>query len=48
GYPPFTDLIVVEFTAMSSEVAMDTAGRCREYLMSAGLPDAEKIFEPML
>lgn len=48
GYPPFTDLIVVEFTATEEAVAIDTASRCRDYLISAGLPEAEKIFEPVL
>lgn len=46
GYPPFTDLIAVEFTAGNEDLAQESAACCRKYLMDAELPEAEKIFEP--
>lgn len=45
-YPPYTDLIAAEFTSEDEKTAMDTAGECRDYLVRAGLPGAEKIFAP--
>ena len=48
GYPPFTDLIVAEFTSETEETALEQADRCREYLINAGLPEADKIFRPRI
>ena len=45
-YPPFTDLIVAEFTSDDEQKAMDTAEECRNYLVRAGLPGSDKIFAP--
>ena len=46
NYPPFTDLIAAEFTSDKEETAINTAEECRNYLIRAGLPEAEKIFAP--
>lgn len=45
-YPPFTDLIAAEFTSGDEQQAQDAADECRNYLIRAGLPGAEKIFAP--
>jgi len=46
NYPPFTDLIAAEFTSDKEETAINAAEECRNYLIRAGLPEAEKIFAP--
>lgn len=48
NYPPYTDLIAVEFTADNEEIAQYSAKKCREYLIKAKLDGAENIFEPRL
>ncbi|MGI6177631.1 MAG: replication restart helicase PriA [Eubacterium sp.] len=45
-YPPFTDLIVVEFTSSSEETALAQAGECMKYLLRAGISGNDTIFEP--
>ena len=45
-YPPFSDLIVADFTSESEAEAVETAEECRRYLIRIGLPNAEKIFAP--
>lgn len=47
-YPPFSDLIVAEFTAENEDIARYSADQCREYLIRAGLPNAESIFAPKI
>ena len=47
-YPPYTDLIAVEFTSQNEEIAENAARDCRNYLIKAGLERAENIFEPRL
>ena len=47
-YPPFTDLIAAEFTSEDEETAIKEAGRCRDYMIRAGLPGAEGIFLPQV
>lgn len=47
-YPPYTDLIAVEFTSQNEEIAENAARNCRNYLIKAGLERAENIFEPRL
>ena len=47
NYPPFTDLIMVEFTATDEALAVNTASACREYLQRCRLEDGkETIFDP--
>lgn len=48
NYPPFSDLIAAEFTAGTEELASSQADRCKDYLVRAGLPGAERIFAPKL
>ena len=45
-YPPFTDIIVAEFTSDKEETAVNMADECRAYLIRAGLPESDKIFAP--
>lgn len=48
-YPPFTDLILVEFTSEKEEEALETAEACKDYLLSLGLQkEKENIFSPKL
>lgn len=48
-YPPFTDLIMVEFTSKDEQLAMDAADACRMYLSKCPIEhDAEQIFAPKL
>ncbi|MBQ3281364.1 MAG: primosomal protein N' [Eubacterium sp.] len=47
-YPPFTDLIAAEFTSDDEQKAIDAAEECRNYLIRAGLPAADRIFAPRL
>lgn len=47
SYPPFTDLIMVEFTSSDEKLAMSVAADCRKYLHLCNLEDGhETIFEP--
>ena len=48
NYPPYSDLISVEFTSKDGEKALMRATNCMEYLKKAGLPNAENIFPPKL
>ena len=48
SYPPYSDLISVEFTSKDGDKALNRAAVCMEYLKKAGLPDAENIFPPQL
>ena len=48
-YPPFTDLILVEFTSEDERLAMITAEECRNYLLGSPIDnDANQIFAPKL
>ncbi|MGN0658600.1 MAG: primosomal protein N' [Emergencia sp.] len=48
-YPPFSDLILVEFTCEQEETAYAAAERCRDYLIRCRVePDGEHIFSPKL
>ena len=47
-YPPFTDIIIADFTAEDEQTAREQAENCRAYLMRAGLPESEHIFEPQV
>jgi len=48
-YPPFTDLILVEFTSGSEQTAMDTAENCRAYLLKSPIENEDQpIFAPKL
>lgn len=48
-YPPFTDLILVEFTSENEKLAMQTAEDCRSYLLKCPIEnEAEQIFAPKL
>ncbi len=48
-YPPFTDLILVEFTSEDEQLAMHTAEGCRTYLLKCPIENgAEQIFAPKL
>lgn len=48
NYPPYSDLISVEFTSKDGDKALNRAAACMEYLKKAGLPGAENIFPPQL
>ena len=48
SYPPYSDLISVEFTSKDGDKALNRAVACMEYLKKAGLPGAENIFPPQL
>ncbi|MCI6012344.1 MAG: primosomal protein N' [Firmicutes bacterium] len=46
-YPPFTDLILVNFTAAAEETALAAAERCRKYMERAmGAEYARQILDP--
>ena len=48
-YPPFTDLILVEFTSDNERTAMEAAEHCRTYLLKSPIDnEAEQIFAPKL
>lgn len=47
-YPPFTDLISVEFTSTQEKEALQTAERCKAYLTDRKLPGGDQIFSPKL
>lgn len=48
-YPPFTDLILVEFTSDYEQIAMNTAENCRSYLLKSPIENEEnEIFAPKL
>ena len=47
-YPPFSDLIVAEFTSDAENIAIEQAESCKAYLMECKLPNAEKIFAPKI
>ena len=48
-YPPFTDLILVEFTSSDEQIAMDAADACRNYLLKSPIDNEEhQIFAPKL
>lgn len=48
-YPPFTDLILVEFTSEDEQLAMQTAENCQRYLMKCPIEqDENHIFSPKL
>ena len=48
GYPPFTDLILVEFTDKDENAAEITANQCRDYLLQSKLGDNQVIFAPRI
>lgn len=50
NYPPFTDLILVEFISKDETLVQNTAERCREYLIrqSIDCEAEENIFSPKL
>ncbi|MEY8365254.1 primosomal protein N' [Anaerovoracaceae bacterium 41-7] len=45
-YPPFSDLILVEFTSEKEEYAFETAESCRNYLIRCKIEEESSIFEP--
>ncbi len=45
-YPPFTDIIIADFTSEEAETAREQAAACRSYMMRAELPGSEHIYEP--
>ncbi len=45
-YPPFSDLILAEFTSEDPGLSERLAGECRDYLINAGLAGAETIYPP--
>ncbi len=45
-YPPFSDLILVEFTSEKEEYALETAESCRNYLIRCKIEEESSIFEP--
>lgn len=50
-YPPFTDLILVEFTSRQAEEALNACENCRNYLLRCGICNEEgesNIFSPKL
>ncbi len=49
GYPPFTDIILVQFTAEREEVALQWASECGRYLAGLRFSGAAgEIFEPKI
>ncbi len=48
NYPPYTDLIAVEFTSDDESIAKASAENCKKYLIKTGIEGAENIFEPRL
>ncbi|MGI6211174.1 MAG: replication restart helicase PriA [Anaerovoracaceae bacterium] len=47
-YPPFSDLIVCEFTSKDETIAAEAAEKCKAYLIRAGLPNADRILAPKI
>ncbi|MEE0741258.1 MAG: primosomal protein N' [Emergencia sp.] len=47
-YPPFSDLILVEFTAEEEKTAITAAENCRVYLRKLDIGEADHIFSPRL
>lgn len=47
-YPPFSDLILVEFTGGSEEETLTAAENCREYLLRCKVEEDSSIFSPKL
>ncbi len=47
-YPPYSDLIAVEFTSEKKQLAETIANRCREYLIGSNLHGNDNIFLPKL
>ena len=48
-YPPFSDLILVEFTSEDETEAIETAEKCKEYLIRCKIEGkGENIFAPKL
>ena len=48
-YPPFTDLILVEFTSDDEQTAMKSADDCRTYLLNSPIEnEPNQIFAPKL
>ncbi|MCI5688242.1 MAG: primosomal protein N' [Emergencia sp.] len=45
-YPPFSDLILVEFTDEKEEAAFEAADNCRSYLIRCGIEEESSIFAP--
>lgn len=45
-YPPFSDLIMVNFTAEDDETAVSWGERCRRYIENADENDRPKILAP--
>ena len=45
-YPPFSDIILVEFTSEKEEYAFETAESCRNYLIRCKIEEESSIFEP--
>lgn len=48
NYPPFSDLICVEFTSIKEELAQQIANSCLNYLKGSELEGSENIFSPKL
>lgn len=48
AYPPFSDLILVEFTAEKEKAAFAAAEDCKTYLLRRHIGEAEHIFSPRL
>lgn len=47
-YPPFSDLILVEFTSEQEEEALEAAENCRAYLQRCNICEENNIFSPKL
>lgn len=47
-YPPFTDLILVEFTSEKEKDALCAAENCRKFLLACDIEEHSEIFSPKL
>lgn len=47
-YPPFTDLILVEFTSAKEKDAFCAAENCRKFLLACDIEEHSEIFSPKL
>lgn len=47
-YPPFSDLILVEFTSDEEQEALSCADNCRKYLIRCRIEEDSSIFSPKL
>lgn len=47
-YPPFTDLILVEFTSAKEKDALCAAENCRKFLLACDIEEHSEIFSPKL